>query len=370
MGTTGSQDVTGGGIPPGGGDYGGIDGVKQKLQTTNPTRLIQAGRTYGEAWEALKDTQEKIFTEAHNLRENWSGETATKAQKALQLIHATTQHLRVKSYQLSTLEYCGREYLQWYVDHIPGAGMFHTGGDDDYANEYMQRLNVRYQEVFNGFPDAIEKNLPDIPPTNDNPVWDPNDLGGPGGPGPMPGPGDMTPPGDPNGPGLPDEPTLPPPGDPNGPLPTPNDPTDPNWPGDPDGPGGPGGPGDPNWPGGPGGGGTDLAGVGDPFGPGGPGGGSGFGAGGPGGGFGPGGGPGGGFGAGGPGSGFGPGGAGGFGGGVPGGVAGMGGRGMMPMSPHGGGQDEQERERSTWLTEDEDVWGGDTDAAPPVIGGS
>jgi hypothetical protein len=35
---------------------------------------------------------------------------------------------------------------------------------------------------------------------------------------------------------------------------------------------------------------------------------------------------------------------------------------------HGGdGGDEQERERSTWLTEDDDVWGGDPDAPPPVI---
>jgi hypothetical protein len=34
----------------------------------------------------------------------------------------------------------------------------------------------------------------------------------------------------------------------------------------------------------------------------------------------------------------------------------------------GGGRGEEERERSTWLTEDEDVWGGDADTAPPVIG--
>ena len=46
----------------------------------------------------------------------------------------------------------------------------------------------------------------------------------------------------------------------------------------------------------------------------------------------------------------------------------MGGRGMMPMAPGGHGQGEKERERSTWLTEEDDVWGGDGDAAPPLIG--
>jgi hypothetical protein len=42
----------------------------------------------------------------------------------------------------------------------------------------------------------------------------------------------------------------------------------------------------------------------------------------------------------------------------------------MPMGAGaGGGQGkDDEHERSTWLTEDEDVWGGDDDTAPPVIG--
>jgi hypothetical protein len=38
------------------------------------------------------------------------------------------------------------------------------------------------------------------------------------------------------------------------------------------------------------------------------------------------------------------------------------------MGGAAGGEGEEERERSTWLTEDEDVWGNDGDAAPPVIG--
>jgi hypothetical protein len=47
------------------------------------------------------------------------------------------------------------------------------------------------------------------------------------------------------------------------------------------------------------------------------------------------------------------------------GAAAAGGRGMMPM--YGGqGGDEEERERSTWLTEDDDIWGGE-DGLPPVL---
>ena len=34
----------------------------------------------------------------------------------------------------------------------------------------------------------------------------------------------------------------------------------------------------------------------------------------------------------------------------------------------GGGQQQQERERSTWLAEDEGVWGTDPEVGPAVIG--
>jgi hypothetical protein len=63
--------------------------------------------------------------------------------------------------------------------------------------------------------------------------------------------------------------------------------------------------------------------------------------------------------------------------GAPGGIdAGMGGMGggmpFMPMGGMGGGgggaPQGKERERNTWLTEDEDVWGTDPECAPAVIG--
>jgi len=56
------------------------------------------------------------------------------------------------------------------------------------------------------------------------------------------------------------------------------------------------------------------------------------------------------------------------GGGAAGGGAGRGGANPM-MGGHGAGGNEDERERSTWLTEDDDVWGGNSPAAPPLITG-
>ncbi|WP_449066128.1 hypothetical protein [Planomonospora algeriensis] len=60
-------------------------------------------------------------------------------------------------------------------------------------------------------------------------------------------------------------------------------------------------------------------------------------------------------------------------GGLPGGARGAAANGMpmMPMMPMGGagtGEQERERDQTTWLAEDEGVWGGDEDVAPSVIG--
>jgi hypothetical protein len=41
---------------------------------------------------------------------------------------------------------------------------------------------------------------------------------------------------------------------------------------------------------------------------------------------------------------------------------------MMPMAGGMGGQNQQDRERSAWLTEDEKIWESDDDVAPPLIG--
>jgi hypothetical protein len=51
------------------------------------------------------------------------------------------------------------------------------------------------------------------------------------------------------------------------------------------------------------------------------------------------------------------------------GMAGRGGMMGAPMMGGAGGQGGKERERQTWLTEDEDFWGANEgDVAPPVIG--
>jgi uncharacterized protein YukE len=373
---------------------GSMKEMERILGGANPPAVDDAGKAYKDAASKFNASVDVLRKQAAALANVWKGKDADEAQKQMQRLHASAREIGYRSGQTGVALTDHAEKLQWYKDHAPKAGFmegfdwgdveaFRFGGlagvaakqyfceskEDKAAQEHMNRLQGRTVEANGYMPEDITTDLPDPGQS----IWRPEGRP-PGGhpPGGMPG-GGMPGGGMPGGGGnLPKDPFGN--GGPGGGG---------NLPKDPFGNGGPGGggnlPKDPFGNGG-GGGGTELAGM--PHGPGGAGSGLGgdpFGKGGLGGG-GAGGGLGGGLG-GGPGglSGGAPGMPGGLGGGAPGTGAGRGvggrGAGGMGGAPMGGGAGgggkggEEEHERSTWLTEDEDVWGGnDGDTAPPVIG--
>ncbi|HEY9389816.1 MAG TPA: hypothetical protein VIR27_08625, partial [Mycobacteriales bacterium] len=201
-------------------NYGKTDDVRKMLLATNPTHVTQAGKTYRSVADRLRDSMTLLERQSRTLAQHWSGsDSSVKAQQALKLLHGQSSELSTKSYLFaSTFEQCGTDYLQWYQDHIPGNGTFHTGGDDEYAQQYLQRLNVRYQQIFSYLPSTVEKNLPNVGGTSNwggyDPVAPPKPNVGPGGPGtpggggPLPtdpfgSPGGLAGPGGvPSGPGI------------------------------------------------------------------------------------------------------------------------------------------------------------------------
>jgi hypothetical protein len=370
-----------------------FDRLKQLVDSMNPGNVETGGNTYNRVSRRMYDTMELIYNQSRRMSEAWGGEDARKAMDQMNTAYrqareiylksgdtgrALTSHAQTQKIWKSQYGSGGptdswvQEVKRWTAS-IPGItpGPMSLLGNNANAGAAMHQVNVDTETSNNRFPEGIRQDMPTIgqdtpPPPPPPPGKPPGQPNMPGGPGDMPGgPGDV-----PGGPGGM-------PGSPSGPGDVPGGPG-----GIPGGPGGPGGPGDmPGGPGGiPGGGGigsgpgSDLASM-PGGGPGGmPGGGGGLGGGAPGGmpgGVGagapggmPGGGPAG-AGLGGPGA-F-PGGLAGMGRGGP-GAGGMGGMGMPMGAGMGGRGDGDEHERSTWLSEDEDVWGGDDETAPPVIG--
>ncbi|GAA0567927.1 hypothetical protein [Actinomadura livida] len=352
--------------------------VKNKLKELKPEKVGDASTAYKEAAEALAEMTEELKNNfSKRIVQHWKGESAQKALDQLGQVYATAGTLSDDSHRNASLyAWYKHDILDWYKTQgqTMTDGWVHTGGDDDNARELMNNFIGRMKEAFEGHPLKIEKDLPsgyggggDDPPGGPGP--------GPGGPGPFGGGGGGGGKFGGAGSGFPSSDSASPfaPGAGSG-----SSPWNPGGGGpfDP-GSGGPHLPGGGGVPGGgiPGGGGSlsgapssDLSSF-----PGGGGGGGGLPGGMPGGGGGFGADPGGfGGGAGAGSGGVGPGGVGGGGMGAAGrGAAGMRGgmpMGGMPMAPGQGGKGGEERERETWLSEDEDVWGGDDDTAPPVIG--
>jgi hypothetical protein len=361
---TGNLDIPG--YAESGGEGLSHAAIKAMLSNLQPGYVAQVGDVYTSAASALGRASDQLHNHARRLTEAWSGKNAVTALEQLGQLNTTAAELQNKSAQTGrTFSWLGTEILPWYRDQGRSMtdGRVHTDGDDERAIELLDRMDNRLTEGHDAVPDAINKDLP--PGTGK----ETGHLGDPG----RPGVGDTG-----TGRTPASDPFSPPPIDP---FTKPGEPF--TGPGDPSriGPGEPGSP-LPSDPGGvgagvPGVGGTDLAGAGsgigaDPFGAGGPGGGLGGGAGG----LGAGAGGGGSLGAGAPGlpgpGGLGAGKSAGQGGagrsrsGKPGQGPLMGGAGAGGAG--GAGDGEEERERTTWLTEDEDVWGDDTDTAPPVIG--
>ncbi|MFA1537728.1 WXG100 family type VII secretion target [Actinomadura monticuli] len=389
-----------------------FDKVKKVVDSMQPAKVDTAATTYGAVAKRMDDSVGLIYNQATRMVEAWGGKDAEKAMDQMNKAYRQAQEIQTKSSTTSqALAAHAKSQRGWQQAYGSGSAMdswvkdaVNWGeralalnpttapaaigsliGNNYGAEDAMNAINNGTVDSNNNFPRGIVQDMPQAdprlgetdpitPPGTGKPPGSPKMPGGPGSPG---GPGDV-----PGGPGGPDLPSGP--GGPGGPGDIPGGPPGgpgSDIPGGPNGPGLPGGPGGPDLPGGPGGPGggipgTDLASL--PPG-GGPGGGPGLGGGGM---------PGGGPGLGGGGLGGGPGaGPGGLGGGLgagpgafgagpgafgknalagKGGMAGMG----MPMGGAGarGGGDGNEHERSTWLTEDEDVWGGDDDTAPPVIG--
>jgi hypothetical protein len=343
--------------------------VRDMLNKMQPGKTEAAANAYNAVASRMDQTVELLYKQAQRLVENWGGDDAEAAMKQMQKAYDQAYEIHDKSNTTGTALSGYAEKQRGWQDSVNGVGgsLLSNGfvhavspgaafAGNDAADHIMEAVQNGTVESNNQFPGSIRADMPGT----DRTPYNPNEPRNPAGPGP----GVPNSPGGGVGAGGPSHVG----GAGAGSLPT--------------GGGGAGG-----LPGGDGGTGmhdgvvgTDLAGL-----P--PGGGGGTGAGGLGGGLGSGGlgggGLGGGLGAGGAGAGgLGAAGAGGLGAGVgPGaGAMGRGGAGAgrggaagangMPMGAGrgGGSGDEEEHERSTWLAEDEDVWTGGDDVAPPVIG--
>jgi hypothetical protein len=366
--------------------------VEKAMKGSNPDGLKAKAQIWSQVSTKASGYSTKLSGAISKITGAWEGDDADQATKILQGLYATVSSQSTHAANMSSALANMGANLQSVKDSyghdestMGGIGNYFSGSDDRGAASAYKSLMTNFQENLGIMPKTVPTEIKSGAASSSiSPPPPPPKTGGAGGAPSVGGPGSAAHGANPT-PAHIQQPTLhhPTTTDPNTTDPTWKNPdyTDPtgNDPGlnnggtDPNGPGGvspySGGGGGIGVPGGSGAGldtGGSLAGLG------GAGGGLGAGGGGLGAGDASGVGAGagalnGGLGAG-AGAGSSAGGSGlGAGAGTPGGAVGAaGGRGMM-MPMHGAGQgDEDERERSTWLSEDEDVWGNEDDV-PTVI---
>ncbi|MBA9003182.1 hypothetical protein [Thermomonospora cellulosilytica] len=362
-----------------------FDKLRQIVDGMNPTQVDAGAGAYGKAATRLETTVNLLRDIGYKLHAEWGGEDAKKALTQMNKAYVQAQEIRDRSKEVSqALRTHAGQQREWKAQYGSGGstdsivreiaravGPTPSAINNLSAGDAMHQLNVGTERTNDMFPAGIKQEMPDPERNNFEPPPPSTNPTSPGGGPSMPGPGG---PGNTGTSDLPGGPTSPGDSQPQGfdGVIDGRDFTDPT---SPDG----AGPGGSDLVGSGANGGSSLAGLGPGGGtglglPGGPGGGPGLGAGGlPGG---PGGAPGG---LAGPGGmpGAVPGGPGALGrGGVIGGPGGLGaGRGGygamgMPMGAGAGagkGGNSEERERTTWLTEDEEVWLGEDGVGPGVI---
>jgi uncharacterized protein YukE len=346
-----------------------IDEMNQILDALQPEAVDKAGTKYSAVATRMNTTISDLYKHAQTLSEHWGGDDADGAMKNMQKMYNQAQQIQSTSSTTGSTLTGHAQTLRNFknpANRPQGAGALETGlsvvagplgfgadraAHNHAAREYMSHLQGYTKDANANFPAHIRSDQAYAGQTQYTPNTTPDPNGGGGGGGGGGGAGHVPGAGGTGG-HIPGSGT-------GGHIPgsgtgghIPGSGTGGHIPGSGTGGDIPGS-GDLG-----GAGGTDLAGFHAPGGGGGLGGGLGGDpmGGAAGGGL-----------AGGPGALGGAGGGLGAGAGAGGAGAGMAGRGMMPMMG-GHGQGEKERERSTWLTEDEDVWGGDGDAAPPMIG--
>ncbi|WP_327087484.1 hypothetical protein OIE66_34930 [Nonomuraea sp. NBC_01738] len=183
--------------------------IKMLIMSIDPSQVTKAGSAYVHAYEKLQKLQGSIETTATEMAKVWEGASSVEAQQALRTLHATIRELGTRLLQMGRpLEALGKRlgehkdyienspFLSWATNYSTwddsSAGSFHTmdkgmewGSQDELAGQHLRLLNNDLWKTFNDLPMTVHKELPDIkapgytPPTVTDTTYDPTAKGGP-----------------------------------------------------------------------------------------------------------------------------------------------------------------------------------------------
>ncbi|XVQ12801.1 WXG100 family type VII secretion target [Spirillospora sp. CA-255316] len=140
-----------------------LEEVRARLESTSPEKVAAAGRAYNAAAGKLAAARQEIADAIDHLSERWRGPAANEALATLNKLKESAEELAAKSGQTGrALQQYGEKILPWYKSHLPGDGFVRSGRDDEYAQKFMGKLNTRIAQTYVAVPGEIRVELPGI----------------------------------------------------------------------------------------------------------------------------------------------------------------------------------------------------------------
>jgi hypothetical protein len=147
--------------------------VKALIEPIQPDRVVTAGGAYERASAKLTELASNLIDHAQKLAGAWGGATAPKAIAQMQQLHETAVELANTSQgTASVLKWYGSTIQPWYKSQILNMNDtlgdkltgFFTGTDpaNTAAANQLAKLNARTVEAYNSIPPAANKNLPPL----------------------------------------------------------------------------------------------------------------------------------------------------------------------------------------------------------------
>jgi hypothetical protein len=141
-----------------------LEEVKARLRALRPGPIGNAGEAYLVAAKALSEASRRLHRHAEVLAEHWKGDAAQGALKQLGQLNTTACELANKIQQTgSTAKWLsGNSMLGWYKHQgdVIGDGFIRSSGDDENARKILAALSHRYNEANMSMPESVSKDLP------------------------------------------------------------------------------------------------------------------------------------------------------------------------------------------------------------------
>ncbi|MGW5685798.1 hypothetical protein [Nonomuraea sp. NPDC003754] len=174
-----------------------VAGIKNLIMMLDPATIQRTAASYLAAADRLTSMNEALVSGATAMAKVWEGPSSVESQQSLRTLHATIRELAAKFKAVGLpLEALGRRLLEhkefvenkseaWsdndhtWDDSIPG--WYHTmnssgyewGSSDELAGQHLRLLNNDLRKVYEEWPFNVHKVVPDLkPPTIPGPPVD------------------------------------------------------------------------------------------------------------------------------------------------------------------------------------------------------